>query len=660
MKKNLFLLLALVLTFFNSSFAQVAPGFDIFTLPSRFDVQSETYFKNNGFVATGLEVQTHGSIYSSDKYNYDPVIVKRYLDKYFPGTYNTGMVLLDWEVGPYHQVRDYPATDSRFKRGESEMIALINEVRRLRPKMKVGYYSIPFRGVNDWQMDNYNTPGKLDKIISNVDFIVPSTYILYTDEERGHQWNVDYIKLNLKPALILGKKHGKPVYPAFWHRVHYNNKTYGHEIIQKEVLAKYVKLIKDYSYNNYKSAGAFWWDDVSGRLDDLGGINGHLKGTVYNATTYDAMIVNYGKYIKQVLNNGSTTSEPAPAPITSPQVESYTLIDASTKKELMTLANGATINLGSLSTNKFNIRANAKGDVGSVKFYLSGTQTKSVTESMVPYDIMGDNGAWTPSTGSYTLKATPYTGAKATGTAGTALSVSFTVVSSSSSSSTTGSNGESFTLINADTEKDIMTIANGATVNLGNLPTMNVNIRFNKGSQSMASVKLVLTGTQTKSVVESIAPYALIGDNNNGNYYSWTPPTGSYTLKATPYSGSEATGTAGATYSISFKVTNSYSASSSSSLSIDSTSLSFEANNGVVAYPNPATTLLNVEASDTGEGEATIKFYDLNGRVVLTQEEKVSASGLKTVVDISNLRQGLYILEVITPKGRTSQRIIKE
>jgi hypothetical protein len=543
MKKNLFLLLALVLTFLNSSFAQVAPGFKIFTLPSRFDVQSEAYFKNNGFTATGLEVQTHGSIYSSDKYNYNPVIVKRYLDKYFPGTYNTGMVLLDWEVGPFHLVRDYPASDSRFKRGESEMIALINEVRRLRPKMKVGYYSIPFRGVNDWQMDNYNTPGKLDKIISNMDFIVPSVYIQYTDEERGHQWNVDYIKRNLKPALVLGKKHGKPVYPAFWHRVHYNNKAYGHEILQKEVLAKYVKLIKDFSYNGYKSAGAFWWDDVSGRLKDLGGIKGHLKGSVYNAATYDAMIVNYGKYIKSVLNNGSDNSEP---------------------------------------------------------------------------------------------------------------------VSTPPSDSSTGSKGESFTLVNADTEKDIMTIANGATVNMANIPTNNVNIRYNKGSRSMASVKLVLTGVQKKSVVESVAPYALIGDNNNGNYYSWTPPTGSYTLKAIPYSGSKATGTAGTSYSISFKVTNSYSVSSSSSLSIDSTALSFEANNGVVAYPNPATALLNVEAKDTGEGEATIKFYDLNGKVVLTQEEKAAASGLKTVVDISSLRQGLYILEVITPKGRTSQRIIKD
>ena len=40
---------------------------------------------------------------------------------------------------------------------------------------------------------------------------------------------------------------------------------------------------------------------------------------------------------------------------------------------------------------------------------------------------MGDAGAWTPAVGSYALKATPYSAAKGTGTAGTALSVSFTV-----------------------------------------------------------------------------------------------------------------------------------------------------------------------------------------------------------------------------------------
>ena len=53
---------------------------------------------------------------------------------------------------------------------------------------------------------------------------------------------------------------------------------------------------------------------------------------------------------------------------------------------------------------------------------------------------------------------------------------------------------------------------------------------------------------------ESVAPYALQGDNGSGNFYSWTPTLGTHTLSATPYSGNSGTGEAGAPFSISFTV----------------------------------------------------------------------------------------------------------
>ncbi len=51
-----------------------------------------------------------------------------------------------------------------------------------------------------------------------------------------------------------------------------------------------------------------------------------------------------------------------------------------------------------------------------------------------------------------------------------------------------------------------------------------------------------------------MAPYALFGDNNNGDYYAWTPTAGSYTLKTTPYSASEAGGVQGTALTVSFTV----------------------------------------------------------------------------------------------------------
>ncbi|RYY95109.1 MAG: T9SS type A sorting domain-containing protein, partial [Chitinophagaceae bacterium] len=67
-------------------------------------------------------------------------------------------------------------------------------------------------------------------------------------------------------------------------------------------------------------------------------------------------------------------------------------------------------------------------------------QSKTATESGAPYALYGDNAgnynAWTPALGSYTLKGTPYTGSGGSGTAGSFLSVGFTVVNNTAAATT--------------------------------------------------------------------------------------------------------------------------------------------------------------------------------------------------------------------------------
>ncbi|MBA3884191.1 MAG: hypothetical protein H0X67_00480 [Acidobacteria bacterium] len=113
----------------------------------------------------------------------------------------------------------------------------------------------------------------------------------------------------------------------------------------------------------------------------------------------------------------------------------------------------------------------------------------------------------------------------------------------------------SFTLINADTGQPIPgfdPMPNGAVLALNELPTRNLNIRANT---SPAIVGSVVFGLNTKPTyqVENVAPYALAGDSGS-TYVAWTPPTGSYTLKATPYSSSSGGGTAGSPLQITFSV----------------------------------------------------------------------------------------------------------
>lgn len=116
----------------------------------------------------------------------------------------------------------------------------------------------------------------------------------------------------------------------------------------------------------------------------------------------------------------------------------------------------------------------------------------------------------------------------------------------------------SFTLVSAHTEQDIMTITDGATISLSGIDVPKLNIRANSDA-SLGSVKLELTGAQSKTYIDSKVPYALHGDDGYGNYFygNWFPPAvGTYTLKATPYSGASASGTAGTPKSISFTIVN--------------------------------------------------------------------------------------------------------
>ncbi|MCJ8164432.1 hypothetical protein MKJ04_06210, partial [Pontibacter sp. E15-1] len=129
-------------------------------------------------------------------------------------------------------------------------------------------------------------------------------------------------------------------------------------------------------------------------------------------------------------SNSSITYKGTPTNTSTPQqLTSFTLTNADTKEDIQTLSDGAVLNLATLPTKNLNIRANTNPSiVGSVVFDLSGAEVKNVTESMATYDLMGDDGAWTPSVGKYTLKGTPYTSSGGGGTVGQSLTVSFSVI----------------------------------------------------------------------------------------------------------------------------------------------------------------------------------------------------------------------------------------
>ncbi|RDC61681.1 T9SS type A sorting domain-containing protein [Adhaeribacter pallidiroseus] len=117
-------------------------------------------------------------------------------------------------------------------------------------------------------------------------------------------------------------------------------------------------------------------------------------------------------------------------------VSNLTLVNAETGQDINEVKDGSTIDLDKVGR-KLNIRANTSPmSVGSVVFQLNKNKT---TENYLPYALAGDDRrkltyrSWTPPVGKHTLTVTPYSGINATGVAGMAQKVTFTVVGGSSS-----------------------------------------------------------------------------------------------------------------------------------------------------------------------------------------------------------------------------------
>ena len=120
----------------------------------------------------------------------------------------------------------------------------------------------------------------------------------------------------------------------------------------------------------------------------------------------------------------------------------------------------------------------------------------------------------------------------------------FTLAACNESTSPTGGPIGGFTLLDAATDTALATssLADGMTLDATGLPAT-VRVRADVAPDFAGSVRFTLGDL---AATDSSAPYTLEG---------WTPATGSYTLTATPYSGPDGAGTAGAARSVGFTVT---------------------------------------------------------------------------------------------------------
>ncbi len=367
------------------------------------------------------------------------------------------------------------------------------------------------------------------------------------------------------------------------------------------------------------------------------------------------------------------------------EVVSFTLMHTGTAGEIGPLTNGMTINLASIGS--FSIRANVcDSPVGSVKFNLNGTNIR--TETSFPYAINGDSPAgsyiaWNVNPGSYALKATPYSGANGSGTAGIFEQVSFTVINQQGTVDCNGDlNGTatlddcgicsggntghvansdkdecgvcfgdgsscaptcvhnevvSFTLMHAGASGEIGPLTNGMTINKAEIGPF--SIRANVCDSPVGSVKFIVNDKTVKT--ETTPPYAINGDSPVGNYSAWNPNPGSYTLVGKPYSGANGTGSSGISETVTFTVVNSSSKTEEETFSEKSFELSI--------YPNPNNGRFIIEGFSEMECALTVKVFNTLGQAIYQSPEKQISGRFSQTVDLVSV-PGIYYVEICRGK----------
>ncbi|UOQ68634.1 PKD domain-containing protein [Hymenobacter volaticus] len=287
----------------------------------------------------------------------------------------------------------------------------------------------------------------------------------------------------------------------------------------------------------------------------------------------------------------------------------------------------------------------------------SGTDTDGSVASYTWAQVSGPNNATFSSKTVATptisgLVAGPYVFSLVVTDNAGATSAADQVAVTVNSAAGTGQQVVSFSLINADSDQPLLTLAAGQVLNLAALPTRNLNIRANTNPTTVGSVQFALSGAATQNRTETAAPYALFADAS-GDYYAWTPPVGSYTLQATPYTGAGATGTAGTPLTLSFSVVDQAARTSASQPATVQATQVANVSAQVQVYPNPSEDgRYQVLLPAAFQGEVNYALVSAQGLIVRRGTAAVNGGALKLDFSQQMLAEGIYQLQLTGNKAQ--------
>ncbi|WP_339925129.1 T9SS type A sorting domain-containing protein [uncultured Cyclobacterium sp.] len=328
-------------------------------------------------------------------------------------------------------------------------------------------------------------------------------------------------------------------------------------------------------------------------------------------------------------------------------IETFTLVNATDDTDIREIKDGDIIDLSSFTGNKFNVRANVPLNQvqGGVGMEISGPVNHSQFEKVKPYALlMDDNGDYAGKElpeGNYTLtgSAFPFNSSVNTGIGGESLTVNFEVVHKSKV--------DKLVLVNADTDQDIMTILDGAYIDLNQLKEVKLNIRAEGKGNQIAAMAFQLSGAKNYNWTERKAPYAIYGDlpgdDYNGKHFS----EGKYKLMVTPYNSNNVMGERlTVNFVAGFDIGNNLRVNVEAINQLESLSSEKQVNlesleEELKVYPQPSQNFVNIVYPSILSDDETVMIYKGNGLLIHSAQLGNTAN-----FNFKSFGAGLYVIQV--------------
>jgi len=181
------------------------------------------------------------------------------LESFFPDKNADSYLSIDIEGKIMENLKNGRPGEKKFESAKKIFMEAVDIIRNHRPSLKIGIYGLPPRVY--YESHYKGDDKKLYPILDKCDYISPSLYIIYPDEERGERANDNYLKFNLDRSLKISSDLGIPVIPYVWPIVHTMNKKNGGKLLSSNSMRRYLETIKDYEYNGAKVSGVLWWEE---------------------------------------------------------------------------------------------------------------------------------------------------------------------------------------------------------------------------------------------------------------------------------------------------------------------------------------------------------------------------------------------------------------